>query len=59
LQVSLVQASPSSHENAVPVQTPFVHVSLLVHALPSVQGVVLGNPVQDVTGVLPGQPRHW
>ena len=39
LQVSAVQASPSSQPYAVPPQVPAVQMSFLVHAFPSLQAV--------------------
>ena len=35
--ISTVHPIPSSHERAVPIQTPSEHVSLVVHELPSSQ----------------------
>jgi hypothetical protein len=42
LQLSTVQAMPSSQTRAGPLQTPFVHVSGVVHTLPSLQVVPFG-----------------
>jgi hypothetical protein len=39
LQVSLVQASPSSHVYAVPPHVPAVHTSFFVQAIPSLHEV--------------------
>jgi hypothetical protein len=32
---------------------------LVTHALDDAHGAVSGLPVQEVTGVLPGQAMHW
>jgi hypothetical protein len=60
LQLSLVQMLLSSRFAAGPATHASPrHLSFVVHALPSVHGVVSGNPVHDATGVLPAHPMHW
>jgi hypothetical protein len=53
LQLSVVQASPSSQLFAVPEQTPAVQTSLIVQALPSSHVVWLDFAVQ-LTLLMPG-----
>jgi hypothetical protein len=48
LQVSLVQASPSSQLYNVPTQVPAVHLSLLVQAFPSLHTVPFVFALQAV-----------
>ena len=59
LQESAVQPNPSLQLYAVPAQTPPVHMSLLVQALPSLHAVLLGFAVQLVGLMLGAQVWHW
>ena len=59
LQVSNVQATPSSHETGVPRQLPLEHWSASVQTLPSSQGVPLGSGRLLHSPVAGSQTPSW
>jgi hypothetical protein len=59
LQASAVQPSPSSQLYAVPAQTPAEHMSLLVHALPSLHAVPPDFGLHAVLLVSGAHCSHW